>query len=86
MSSIKGSPIYLAPEIARGQSYTEMTDVWSFGVMMFELATQKPPFIAGDYIKLIRLLQSPGLTVRYEDHAVFTENPVFQDFLQCCLI
>ena len=39
MMSLKGSPIYLAPEIARGALYGFETDIWSFGVMMYELAT-----------------------------------------------
>ena len=50
LNSIKGSPIYLAPEIARGQTYGFSSDIWSLGVMLFELSTQHPPFIARDYI------------------------------------
>lgn len=50
MRSIKGSPLYLAPEVARGLPYTSKADLWSFGIMMYELSAQRPPIIATDYI------------------------------------
>jgi NIMA (never in mitosis gene a)-related kinase len=40
MQAIKGSPLYLAPEIAKGQEYDFSSDIWSFGIMIFELVTQ----------------------------------------------
>lgn len=85
LNSIKGSPIYLAPEIARGQTYGFSSDIWSLGVMLFELSTQHPPFIARDYIQLIKLLQNETLTVPYDNYQVFKRYPVFADFLQNCL-
>ncbi|CAL6063672.1 Kinase [Hexamita inflata] len=85
LNSIKGSPIYLAPEIAKGISYNVQSDIWSYGVMLFELATQKPPFIASDYIQLLRMLQQDTLQVPYHKYKVFQENPIFLDFVEMCL-
>ena len=48
LTSLKGSPIYLAPEIAKGKSYGFKSDIWSFGIMIYELATQNAPFTAND--------------------------------------
>ena len=48
MISLKGSPLYLAPEIAKQRPYGVLADVWSFGIMMFEMATGKAPFIQND--------------------------------------
>lgn len=39
-----GTPYYLSPEIVQSQPYSFSTDVWSMGVMLYELCMQKPPF------------------------------------------
>lgn len=41
-----GTPYYLSPEIVQSQPYTFSTDVWSMGVMLYEMACLKPPFDA----------------------------------------
>ncbi|RGB28018.1 kinase-like domain-containing protein, partial [Rhizophagus diaphanus] len=35
---------YIAPEVLNGESYTLLSDIYSFGVIMAELSTGKPPF------------------------------------------
>lgn len=39
-----GSPRYMAPETMSGNGYTLKVDVYSFGVLLFELCTLKVPF------------------------------------------
>ncbi|CAH0493468.1 unnamed protein product [Peronospora farinosa] len=39
-----GTMAWIAPEILRGERYTEMADLYSFGVIMTELATCTKPF------------------------------------------
>ena len=36
-----GTPMYLAPQILSGSSYSEKVDVWSLGVIFLELITAK---------------------------------------------
>ena len=43
-----GSFHWMAPEIMNGHAYTEKADVFSFGVIMWELATRKPPYYGID--------------------------------------
>lgn len=39
-----GTPYYLSPEIVEGRPYSFKSDVWSLGVLLYELCTLKPPF------------------------------------------
>jgi len=41
-----GTPYYISPEIIEGRPYSFMTDIWSIGVVLYELCTLKPPFNA----------------------------------------
>ncbi|KAL4505402.1 hypothetical protein ABPG72_002464 [Tetrahymena utriculariae] len=39
-----GNPYYMAPEITKGTPYSQQADVWSLGVVLYELCCLKPPF------------------------------------------
>jgi NIMA (never in mitosis gene a)-related kinase len=41
-----GTPYYISPEIIQGKQYSLMTDIWSLGVVLYELCTLNPPFNA----------------------------------------
>lgn len=43
-SEIAGTPSYLAPELWRNESYTESVDVYSYGVVLWELLARDTPF------------------------------------------
>lgn len=40
----KGSAAWMAPENFQGESYTHKSDIYSFGISMWEMATRKYPF------------------------------------------
>ena len=44
MTTMTGTPMYMAPESFVSQSYTNAVDVWSYGVLLVRLFTLDPPY------------------------------------------
>ena len=42
--SVAGTPAYQAPEIRSEKKYTVAVDVWSLGMLMYELLTREKPY------------------------------------------
>mmetsp|Transcript_27914 Transcript_27914/g.29086 ORF Transcript_27914/g.29086 Transcript_27914/m.29086 type:complete len:529 (-) Transcript_27914:57-1643(-) len=58
VSTIVGTPYYLSPEIVQNQPYNFKSDIWSLGVLLFEMMALKMPFDANSLpmlsLKIIR--------------------------------
>jgi serine/threonine protein kinase len=54
MTSIKGTPLYMAPELVQEQPYNHTVDLWSLGVILYELFCGKPPFFTNSIYTLIQ--------------------------------
>lgn len=52
-----GTPIYMAPEVLKGEQYNELADIWSIGVILFELLIGKPPFEAKNIKVLMKKIE-----------------------------
>lgn len=39
-----GTPIYMSPQVLNQKKYTTKTDIWSLGVMFYELLVGRLPF------------------------------------------
>ena len=62
-----GSPLYMAPEILGYKQYDVKADLWSVGVVLYEMSVGKPPFRAQNHIELLKKIEMARSTVRFPD-------------------
>jgi serine/threonine protein kinase len=53
-----GSPIYMAPEILKGSVYDHRADIWSLGVILYEMMYGFCPYEENSITKLINLIDN----------------------------
>jgi fused-like protein len=80
LTSIKGTPLYMSPELVKEQPYDHTSDLWSLGIILYELATGQPPFYTNSIYSLINhIVKDP---VVYPD----TMSSDFKSFLKGLLV
>ncbi|KAF4696866.1 hypothetical protein FOZ60_014626 [Perkinsus olseni] len=80
LTSIKGTPLYMAPEVVQEQPYNHTADLWSLGVILYELFVGTPPFYTNSLYSLIHLIIKDP--VKYPSNM----SPDFKSFLQGLLV
>ncbi len=58
-----GSPIYMAPEILKEEIYTLKADIWSLGVVLFEMLFGYCPFESSSISQLINVIKDNDLRI-----------------------
>jgi len=56
LTSIKGTPLYMSPELVEEKPYDHNADLWSLGCILYELYVGKPPFYTNSIFQLVSLI------------------------------
>ncbi|XP_063101135.1 serine/threonine-protein kinase 36 isoform X3 [Cavia porcellus] len=76
LTSIKGTPLYMSPELVEERPYDHTADLWSVGCILYELAVGTPPFYTTSIFQLVNLIRKDP--VRWPPSI----SPCFKNFLQ----
>jgi serine/threonine protein kinase len=77
-----GTPWYMSPEQARGNPVDRRTDIFSFGVVLYELLTYVKPFQGDDTTVLYKILHEEPPPIKLEESGLTDE---LQKILSRCL-
>ncbi|CAH2038876.1 unnamed protein product [Thlaspi arvense] len=81
---VRGTPAFMAPEVARGERQGKESDIWAVGCTMIEMVTGSPPWIGADSTDPVSFLYRVGyLGESPELPSSLTEQA--KDFLGKCL-
>lgn len=81
--TLKGKPAYMAPEQARGAKVDHRADLFSFGVLLFELLAGRRPWLAkGNFEVMMAASSDPTPDLATIRRGV---NPLFVDIVNRCL-
>ena len=61
ITTLCGSPMYMAPEIINKQDYDLKSDLWSVGVILYEMAYGCVPFNVGTFLELIKKMNTKDI-------------------------
>lgn len=67
-NSFVGTPLYMSPQCLKNTGYNNKTDIWSLGVLLFELLYNKTPWPCRSQIELIASLHTMKLELPTEPH------------------
>ena len=56
--TVCGSPLYMAPELLQNQKYNIKSDVWSLGIIMYEIVMKNHPFKSNNISDLINKINN----------------------------
>lgn len=84
-----GTMLWTAPEILRGEAYTEKADIFSYGIVLAELDTCLPPYSLNDEVRqlqltsmqLMHLVTKGEITPRYRPDC----PPALQELARRCV-
>ncbi|XP_018650781.1 serine/threonine kinase [Schistosoma mansoni] len=75
LTSIKGTPLYMAPEIIEEKPYDHTADLWALGCILYELFVGTPPFYTNSIFQLVKMITKTSIQWPPD------MSSVFKDFL-----
>lgn len=81
---IFGSPLYMSPEQCQGDEVSIVSDIYSFGCLMYEVLIGKPPFEDDNPVKIVlqHLYDSPRSPSSFVDRSI---SASLEDVILICL-
>ena len=80
---VLGTPLYMAPELVKHQKYNEKVDVWSLGVITYQLLSGKTPFDGKTMDKINWNICNKEVSFREKCWKGVCQNA--KDFVRACL-
>jgi serine/threonine protein kinase len=73
---------YVAPEVLRNQPYTQASDIYSLGMIMYELMTGLPPYVEWVHDIGLALQICQGVRPKFPEQVKYPQMLV--DLIQRC--
>jgi serine/threonine protein kinase len=80
-STFCGSLLYMSPEILKNQQYTYNTDLWSLGVILYELIVKEHPYYVTDRVQLLHFVNK-GYNINFTKINNFNYRNIIEKLLQ----
>lgn len=75
-----GTGLTMAPEVLAGEPYGFKADIWSIGVIFYQMLSGKYPFKGANYLDLLQKIQKTSV-----NFSVMNFSPLAKDFIEKCL-
>ena len=62
LETVCGSPLYLAPEIIAKKNYSIQSDLWSVGIILYQMIFGKVPYLSNNIMGLIKQHKNKNLS------------------------
>ena len=70
METLCGSPLYMAPEILSYKEYTDKADLWSIGVILYEMLMGKLPFEGKSIYEIMRQIKTKPIVFPKQEYPI----------------
>jgi len=80
-SSDIGPIRWMAPEALNQRKYSEKSDVWSFGVIIWEIVEREEPYAGFSLAQIASLVSLQKLTLKFSE-----EVPILSELLNSCFL
>jgi parallel beta-helix repeat protein len=67
VGKISGTPCYMSPQQARGETPLPSDDIYSIGATLYEMLTSRPPFFQGDVAYQLETVKAPPIRERRKE-------------------